>query len=150
MNEIIESYFEREKLPVKVGVFAVGLETYWPQFEGLRETLIGYHGQFIAQMSDMGFEVADAGVVDSSAKAYEAGSMLNAQDVDVLICNVFTYSTSANVLPVVQKVGRPLVLVGLQPDVCLDYANATTVKQLENDIQLKRNRDNHGIIRWNV
>ncbi|MFI4912183.1 MAG: arabinose isomerase [Sedimentisphaeraceae bacterium JB056] len=133
MNEVFESYFKRESLPVKVGLFAVGLETYWPQFAGLKDKLIAHHNTFAKQLTDMGFHVEDAGVVDNSAKAYEAGLKLNALDVDLLICNVFTYSVSSNALPVVQKVGRPVLLVALQPDAHLDYENATTVKQLEND-----------------
>ena len=28
---------------VKVGFFSIGLETYWAQFKGLKENLLGYH-----------------------------------------------------------------------------------------------------------
>ena len=132
-SEALHPYFQRKPLPAKIGVFAVGLEAYWPQFEGLREELLGYHQQFIDMLQAHGVEVVDGGLSDSPRKAAEVGDTLNRRDVDLLICNVVTYSSSANALPVVQRVGRPVVLVGLQPAAALDYANATTHAQLCND-----------------
>ena len=30
---------------IKVGLFGIGLDTYWPQFDGLLDNLKGYQGQ---------------------------------------------------------------------------------------------------------
>ncbi len=30
------------KYPLKVGLFGIGLDAYWPQFKGLKERLEGY------------------------------------------------------------------------------------------------------------
>ena len=30
---------------IKVGLFGIGLDTYWPQFDGLLERLEGYQNQ---------------------------------------------------------------------------------------------------------
>ena len=27
---------------VKIGLFGIGLDTYWPQFKGLKDKLVGY------------------------------------------------------------------------------------------------------------
>lgn len=132
-NQEFQDYFNRAAAPVRVGIFAVGLETYWPQFDRLLETLIKHHKRFVEQLGRLGVEVVDAGVVDNSAKAYAAGNALNAAQVDLLICNVFTYSVSSNVLPVVQRVAKPLLLAGLQPSERMDYAKCTTWNQLAND-----------------
>ncbi|MFA6702062.1 MAG: hypothetical protein WCR12_07905, partial [Dysgonamonadaceae bacterium] len=37
------------KQKVKVGLFGVGLETYWPQFEGLLCRLTGYQQEIASQ-----------------------------------------------------------------------------------------------------
>lgn len=29
-------------MKLNVGLFGIGLDTYWPQFHGLRERLVGY------------------------------------------------------------------------------------------------------------
>jgi L-arabinose isomerase len=31
-----------DKATVKIGLFGIGLETYWPQFKGLKVKLVGY------------------------------------------------------------------------------------------------------------
>jgi len=37
------------KQKVKVGLFGVGLDTYWPQFEGLLSRLTGYQQEIAAK-----------------------------------------------------------------------------------------------------
>ncbi len=128
-----EAYFRRLPARPRIGVFCVGLNNYWPQFPGLRERLLGLHQAFCERLSSLGGEVIDAGMSDSSCAASAIGDQLRAADVDLLVCNLVTYSTSANALPVVQRAGRPVALVALQPDRALDYARATTEMQLLND-----------------
>lgn len=128
-----ESYFSRPPAPAKVGVFCVGLHTYWPQFDGLRELLMGCHREMCDGLRRTGAEVVDAGMSDASAEACAIGDRLRAENVDLLLCNVVTYSPAACALPVVQRVGRPVVLAALQPDAALDYPRATTFMQLAND-----------------
>ena len=36
---------------VRVGLFGVGLETYWPQFDGLRDRLVGYQDQIAGRLA---------------------------------------------------------------------------------------------------
>ena len=33
---------DQSGLTVKIGLFGIGLDTYWPQFHGLKERLEGY------------------------------------------------------------------------------------------------------------
>lgn len=106
---------------VKVGLFGIGLDTYWPQFEGLLENLKGYQKQIKNKIKDFGVEVADAGMVDNPVKAKEAGDYLKKEDITILFLYVSTYALSSTVLPVAQKLNVPVIILNLQPVKQLDY-----------------------------
>ena len=57
---------------VRVGLFGIGLDTYWGQFAGLRERLLGYERRIAERLADSGMEVIDAGLVDTPDAAQEA------------------------------------------------------------------------------
>ena len=107
----------------KVGLFGVGLDTYWPQFAGLHERLTGYQNEIAAQLSELGAEVADAGLVDSPEKAAKAADSLRKEGVEIIFLFISTYALSSTVLPVVQRLRDvPLVMLNLQPVAAIDYA----------------------------
>jgi L-arabinose isomerase len=105
----------------KVGLFGIGLDTYWPQFDGLLDNLKGYQEQIKNKIADFGVEVADAGMVDNPVKAREAADFLKSQDVEIVFLYVSTYALSSTVLPVAQKLKVPVVILNLQPVAQLDY-----------------------------
>ena len=105
----------------KVGLFGVGLDTYWDQFDGLLENLLGYQKQIKEKIEDFGVEVIDAGLVDNPVKAREAASLLHRNEVELVFLFVSTYALSSTVLPVAQKVKGPMVILNLQPVPQLDY-----------------------------
>lgn len=111
----------KTKLTTKVGLFGVGLDTYWNQFEGLLENLKKYQGQIKEKISGFGVEVIDAGMVDNPEKAKEAAAFLKTQDVEIIFLYVSTYALSSTVLPIAQKVKVPVVILNLQPVQQLDY-----------------------------
>ena len=49
---------------IKIGLFGIGLHTYWAQFDGLLEKLRGYQDEIKNKIASFGVEVADAGMVD--------------------------------------------------------------------------------------
>jgi len=106
---------------IKVGLFGIGLDTYWPQFDGLLDNLKGYQGQIKNKITGFGVEVADAGMVDNPVKACEAADFLKSQDVEIVFLYVSTYALSSTVLPVAQKLKVPVVILNLQPVPQLDY-----------------------------
>jgi L-arabinose isomerase len=116
----------------RVGVFGIGLAAYWPQFDGLRERLEGYQQRIEARLAEMGAEVASAGLVDTPQGARSAGEALAAARVDLLMVYAATYATSSQVLPVVQAVDAPVVVLNLQPTRTLDYEAMTTAEWLAN------------------
>lgn len=105
----------------KTGLFGIGLDTYWDQFDGLLERLNGYQKQIAAKMAEFGAEVIDAGLVDSPVKAMEAGDFLKKNDVDIVFLYVSTYALSSTVLPVAQKLKCPVIILNIQPVAAIDY-----------------------------
>src|SRR5215212_8120453 len=116
----------------RVGVFGIGLDTYWPQFAGLRDRVEGYQRRVEERVAELGGEVVSAGLVDSEQAAREAGDRFAAAQVDLVLCHAVTYATSSTVLPVAQAAKVPVVLLGLQPTSSLDYANTGTGEWLAN------------------
>ena len=105
----------------KVGLFGIGLDTYWPQFDGLLSRLMAYQKQIADKLIEFGAEVMDAGLVDTPEKAVEAGDYLKKNDVDIVFLYVSTYALSSTVLPVVQKVKCPIIILNIQPVAAIDY-----------------------------
>jgi L-arabinose isomerase len=106
---------------IKVGLFGIGLDTYWPQFEGLHYKLKGYQEQIKSKIGSFQVEVVDAGMVDNPVKAREAADLLKKKDVEIVFLYVSTYALSSTVLPIAQKVKVPIVVLNLQPVPQLDY-----------------------------
>ena len=110
-------------MKTRVGLFGIGLDTYWAQFDGLLDHLKTYQKQIHEKIEAFGVEVADAGMVDNPVKAREAADYLKSQDVEIVFLYVSTYALSSTVLPVAQKVKVPMVILNLQPVASLDYTS---------------------------
>ena len=123
----------KKRRTAKIGIFAVAHATYWEQFEGLLDNIMGYHDDFCQMTQNNDVEVVDFGMIDSSEKAYDAVPEILAANVDVLFCNMVTYATSSVFAPIIKEVNKPMVLIALQPRAALDYTKANTFMQLEND-----------------
>jgi L-arabinose isomerase len=106
---------------IRVGLFGIGLDTYWPQFDGLRQRLTGYQRQIAARLRGFSVDLVDAGLVDHPAKARPAASLFRREEVELIFLYVSTYALSSTVLPVVQKARVPVVVLNLQPVAQLDY-----------------------------
>ena len=105
----------------RVGLFGIGLETYWQQFAGLRERLSGYLGQVEGRLRSSGMDVVNLGLIDTPEKARAAGHDFRIQDVDAIFLYVTTYSLSATVLPVVRRAKVPVIVLNLAPSAAPDY-----------------------------
>lgn len=105
----------------KTGLFGIGLDTYWSQFDGLLDNLKKYQAQIKAKIESFGVEVVDAGMVDNREKALKAADVLQSNDVELVFLYISTYALSSTVLPVAQKVRVPIILLNIQPVDQLDY-----------------------------
>ena len=72
-------------------------------------------------MEGFGAEVVNVGLVDSPVVAREKAAVLKTEDVDILFLYISTYALSSTVLPVVQKVKCPVVILNIQPVAAIDY-----------------------------
>ncbi len=125
-----------ERVPAKkpvIGIFAVAHGTYWHQFPGLKENMQKYHQDFVALVAKNEVEIVDLGIVDDSITANETAVAFNAKNVNLIFCNMITYATSSVFAPVLRNCDAPMVLTALQPRSAMDYENANTFMQLEND-----------------
>lgn len=123
----------KNKRTAKIGIFAVAHATYWHQFEGLYESLMGFHKDLCDMVKANDVEIIDFGMIDSSEKSYAAAKKMQAADLDVIFCNMTTYATSSVFAPILKEVDRLVILTALQPRRALDYDKANTFMQLEND-----------------
>lgn len=108
-------------LPLRVGLFGIGLEAYWPQFDGLKQRLEGYLETAAARLTSDGVEIVNLGLIDSPEKAMRAGHDFRRADVDLIFLHVTTYALSSTVLPVVQRAKVPVIILNLQPVAAIDY-----------------------------
>lgn len=106
---------------MKVGLFGIGLETYWQQFAGLKERLEGYQSAIANKLKQNNVEVVNAGLVDNIDRARLTADLFKHEDVAIIFLYVSTYALSATVLPVVQKAKCPVVVLNLQPTNAIDY-----------------------------
>jgi L-arabinose isomerase len=116
----------------RIGVFAIGLAAYWPQFEGLRERLDAYRQRLETRVEELGAHVVSAGLVDTPQAARTAGETLAAGRVELVLVYAATYATSSLVLPAIQAAKAPVVILNLQPTRSLDYEGMTTGEWLAN------------------
>jgi L-arabinose isomerase len=105
----------------RIGLFGIGLDTYWPQFPGLEERLLGYQRYVSERLGSFGCEVVDAGLVDDPEKARDAARLFAGSGLDLMFLYVSTYALSHTVLPIAQRAGVPVVVLNLQPLPSIDY-----------------------------
>ncbi|MDO5307936.1 MAG: arabinose isomerase [Planctomycetia bacterium] len=108
---------------ITVGLYGIGLDTYWPQFEGLYDRLVGYQNQVAEKLRGLGARVVNVGLIDSPVKSAAAAQRFQQEDVELIFLYVSTYALSSTVLPVVSKLKKPVVVLNLQPTRAIDYAS---------------------------
>lgn len=116
----------------RIGIIGMGHAVYWPQFDGLKETLLGKQVDFARYFSSA-VTVIDLGFADDIDTSFACLKAAQAADLDALFIIMATYIPSAMVFPFAKYLPVPQILVGLQPLERLDYEKTTTYMQLCND-----------------
>ncbi|GAB3927935.1 arabinose isomerase [Mucilaginibacter myungsuensis] len=106
---------------LKIGLFGIGLNVYWDQFDGLKTTLESYLDRLSAKFDAYPVTIVNAGLVDTVDKAFETGKLFRQQDVGIIFLYVGTYALSSTVLPVVQRANVPVIILNLSPEAAIDY-----------------------------
>ena len=110
-----------EKFALKIGLFGIGLEAYWEQFEGLEKRLQNYISIVEGKLKIYECEVVNLGLIDNPEQAIIAGHDFRIADVDIIFLYVTTYALSSTVLPVVQRAKVPVIILNLSPEPSIDY-----------------------------
>ena len=113
----------------RVGVFAIALGAYLPQFPSLVPEFEAQYAAFKKTLPDT-VELIDGGIVTTKELSQAAGDKFRAADVDLVILQLLTYATSYNMLPAVRDLDVPVVLVNVQKLKAPDYKNTDIPKWL--------------------
>ena len=113
----------------RVGVFAIALGAYLPQFPSLVPEFEGQYEAFKKTLPST-VELIDGGIVTTKELAMAAGDKFRSADVDLVILQMLTYATSYNMLPAVRDLDVPVVIVNVQKKKAPDYANTDTATWL--------------------
>ena len=111
----------KKEVPLKVGLFGIGLDAYWEQFAGLRKRLESYLLVVSDRIKGHHVEIVNLGLIDTAEKAMEAGHSFRQADVDLIFLYVTTYALSSTVLPVVQRAKVPVIILNLSPEASINY-----------------------------
>lgn len=106
---------------MKIGLFGIGLDTYWEQFDGLLSKLTDYQNHIASRIEDTGAEVVNAGMIDTPLKAKKAAKLFGVENVDMIVLYISTYALSHNAIPVVQNNRVPVLVLNIQPVKAVDY-----------------------------
>jgi len=109
-------------MSLNIALFGIGLDTYWPQFSGLEQRLTGYLQHIDQRLTTLNATVINGGLIDSVAKADTFATHLQSQPVDAIVLYISTYALSSTVLPLVQKINKPVIILALQPELGLPYS----------------------------
>jgi L-arabinose isomerase len=109
------------EVKLNVGLFSIGLDTYWPQFPGLRERLAESTERVARRLEASQVQVTNVGLIDTPEKSVAAGHELRKADVDLIFLHVTTYALSSTVLPAVRRAKVPVVILNLAPTPAIDY-----------------------------
>jgi len=113
---------------MKIGLISIGLDTYWPQFPGLREKLDTYSLHIATQAKRPSVDIVSIGMVDSIARAHEAAHQLRRADVDLLVIHAATYALSSTVLPILRRLKVPVLVLNLAPEPAMDYVRFNNLR----------------------
>jgi L-arabinose isomerase len=119
--DVVDKTNHQNSYSLKVGLFGIGLEAYWAQFDGLQARLEGYLNELDTKMRRPTVEIINLGMIDTPEKALIAGHQFRQADVDLIFLYVTTYALSSTVLPVVRRAKVPVIVLNLAPESAIDY-----------------------------
>ncbi|MCQ2770738.1 MAG: L-fucose/L-arabinose isomerase family protein [Clostridia bacterium] len=110
---------------VRIGLYSAGLRTYWSQFQGLKDRLLGYNKFIENKIGEYG-TVCNFGLIDDVSSVDDAIKYFSTNQVDIIFLHSATYFTSDSVLPLHLAVKVPVVVLNLQPSPRINYEQTDT------------------------
>ncbi|MBN8523826.1 MAG: L-fucose/L-arabinose isomerase family protein [Planctomycetes bacterium] len=103
-----------------IALAGVGLDTYWPQFAGLRDRLVHCQTDLAGKLGSDDVRIVDLGLVDSVAAAHAAADRARREDCRMLVLWLSTYALSGVIHRLVADLPMPVVVAALQPSAKMD------------------------------
>ena len=116
----------RPRKPIKVGLVAGGLGTYWPQFPTLLPQLQASSRFVSERIARMDVELIDVGFISDPQEGAVAAEKLRAAGCDLIVTFLTTYMTSSMIIPIAQRANAPILLINLQPTEQMDHDSFDT------------------------
>lgn len=113
----------------RVGIMAVGLAAYWPQFPNMCDYLLAHHHHLLNKIPAKECELVSVGMIDTVEASILAGKHFKEKDVDLVFCQITTYSASETLLPAIKELDVPVILLNIQSVKALDMVKVTTIKE---------------------
>ena len=110
----------------RIGYFGSGLAAYWPQFPRLYEESLATIMRHVKKLETMGCELVNGGLVDRSERSSEIGDLFAREQVDLIIGEILTYTTSHVLVPVAQRNIAPYLTLALQMVPTVPYETINT------------------------
>ncbi|HZU09599.1 MAG TPA: arabinose isomerase [Pseudacidobacterium sp.] len=107
---------------INIGLCGIGLEAYWDQFAGLKQRLEANIQTVAKRLAQHDVHITNLGMIDSTGRAREAGHAFRRAEIEVLFLYTTTYALSSTVLPLVKRIGVPVIVLNLQPGPAIHYA----------------------------
>jgi L-arabinose isomerase len=111
----------------RIGLMAVGLAAYWPQFTEMKSGVLEHHARMREKFVPFS-EIVDGGLVDSIEAARKCGEAFQAADVDLVFCHLTTYATSEPLVLVVRELNVPVVFLNVQSVKALDLERVRAIE----------------------
>ncbi|MGQ9631814.1 MAG: arabinose isomerase [bacterium] len=110
----------------KVGIFGCGHAAYWPQFPNMKPAIMKILREHEDRIAGFDCEIVDGGLVDTTEVGVNIGEMFARERVDIIICEILTYTPSAVWLPIAQRNEAPFLILALQHVPTVDYDRYST------------------------
>lgn len=107
--------------PPTIAYAGIGLDTYWPQFPGLKEKLEADMAIVAGRLARPGLNIVNLGLIDTVEAAFEAGHTCRRNEADLIFLHSTTYALSSTVLPLVRRAKVPVVVLNLSPLSAIPY-----------------------------
>jgi len=107
--------------PLAIAYAGIGLDTYWPQFPGLKEKLEADMAIVAEKLSRPDVRLVNLGLIDNPDASYDAGHVCRRNEVDLIFLHTTTYALSSTVLPMIRRAKVPVVILNLSPLPAIPY-----------------------------
>lgn len=113
----------------RIGIMAIALEQYMPQFPNLRENFNNQFEMAKKQYFNGDYELFSAGLVTVKTEAEHAAKLFRDHDVDIVFVQTMTYCTSSTMIPAVEGLDVPVIVYSLQAQKALDCSRVSTIDE---------------------